>query len=116
MNPQFEKHKFGTTFIKKKTDESICPFCKDQIFSGMKVILTYCCENYIHWSCCLGWQVNNCPCCGTLSNTESSLNTNIPESISGSILSTASGNIQRLLNISKRMEKLRITKRLNPIN
>ena len=100
MNSQFEFNKFGTTYIKKKTDESICPFCKDQIFSGMKVILTDCCENFIHWSCCQRWQVNNCPCCGAVSKTESNLNT----------------NIERLLNISKRMEKLRTTKKLNPIN
>ena len=63
--PEMRFHKFGMELITKKNTGSDCPFCKEEMLKGMMVILTNCCNNYIHYTCCKGWDHKSCPCCGT---------------------------------------------------
>ena len=66
-----ELQKFGVSFKSKKKIESNCPFCQETFETGENVILTDCCQNYIHKNCCKNWKKEICPSCGTTCESKS---------------------------------------------
>ena len=59
-----ELQKFGVSFTSKKNLDYHCPFCQETFETRENIILTDCCQNYIHKNCCQNWKKDICPCCG----------------------------------------------------